>query len=214
MTSFQDTGSAPDTPGWTLCDPRPIQAENPYTFFTPTPQNIDALQPGDLVKLIFEGTGRDAEFVERMWVVFDGREGDICTGRLANEPYDLSTLKLHQTIEFAPHHIIVIHEPRVCDPERDAFEGAMFARCRVDPAILSGKARIDRLERRERRDVDGVAQPDSGWHILADQPCSEDDTQFVAVGVVLNLDDSILSHLRAPVGTALSRQDDGTFQPT
>lgn len=39
---------------YTLDDPRPIAEGAPYTFYLPSTEEIAAVGPGDLVKLLFE----------------------------------------------------------------------------------------------------------------------------------------------------------------
>lgn len=201
--------------GWTLLDPRPRKQDSPYTFFTPTPAQIAAIEPGDTVKMMFESLNPRDPVVERMWVIFDGRDAEGCFGRLDNVPVALRGLALGDPVRFEDHHVISLGEPRAGDPEGDAFEARMFTRARVAPELIDGTARIGRAERHAPRGVDGVAQPDGGWHIYAEGlPRRDADAlEFVAIGVVLNRDDSLLPHLDAPEGTVLIRAEDGALRP-
>ena len=197
-------GGAPRGPGWTILDPRPVRAAHPYTFFVPSEDEIAALQPGDLVKMTFEGP----EGGERMWVIFGGRDSAGCFGTLDNQPLSIPGLGLGDQIRFQDFNIISVMETRFPNP--DALERLAFTRCRVDPAVLAEGGVIMRAERAAPEDVEGVHSPDSGWHFYGslDGGPPRDKMQFLALGVVLNKDDSILPMLDAPAGTLARRDGD------
>ena len=194
--------------GWRLWDPRATAAENPYTFFTPPKAEIQALEPGDLVKLTFEATGPGAQATERMWVEWQGQTEAGNFGRLDNQPFDIPGLNLNDHIEFQDFHIVSKWAFKFEDPETDQFEAAMFARARVSPDILSGKSKIHKAERLEPRNQPGIDFPDTGWHFYATNSAANNDMEFVAIGVILNQDASVLPHLKSPLGTVLYRNPD------
>ena len=62
-------------------DPRPIAAGAPYTYYLPSENELLALMPGDLVKLLFRSIPRGPKFaVERMWVIITAADGDVLQG--------------------------------------------------------------------------------------------------------------------------------------
>ena len=73
-----------DLDGWCLEDGEALHREAPDTFWLPALERREALQPGDLVKLIFRiSVDGDEEpvAVERMWVLVRGRVGEHYFGR-------------------------------------------------------------------------------------------------------------------------------------
>lgn len=212
-------------PGYTLRDPRPAAQENPYTFFLPTAEEITEIGPGHLVKLIFVATPPDREYgAERMWVEVTVRDGDDLTGTLDNEPADIPGLTCGDVIHFKAHHIISVFWE---DPDQKARAAAaaagqdrFFERCFVDDAVIDGRARVQFLYREAPEHAPDDKFPDSGWRIRADVEALSDEEyenpscSYVAIGVVLNQDDTIRDHLDAPVGSAFFREDDGCFHPT
>ncbi len=205
-----ENGPNLDVSAWQLIDPRPIQQENPYTFFVPSDAEKAALVPGDLVKLMFRSLSPH-NGTERMWVTFQGRDEVGAFGQLDNQPLDIPGLTAGDIIRFQDHHIVSVWEPKVDDI---SHEDRMFARCHVDPRILNGGARIGRIERRSawrtwrpwRKD----RWPDTGWYIYANdntRPRSR-DMRYVAIGVVLNQDDSIRPYLSAAPGSRMIRDGD------
>lgn len=200
-------GRSPRPPGrWQLIDPRPIRKEAPFTFFVPSDAEKAALQPGDTVKLMFEAL-EEGEATERMWVTFEGRDADGMFGKLDNQPVGISGLALHDPVRFQDFHIVSVLNPRCTTGEEQAEEDRYFARCRVERAIIEGRARVALAERHDRQDVAQVKFPDTGWRFYStDTPDMQlDDMNFVAVGVVLNKDASLLDVLHLPVGTVVRR---------
>lgn len=74
----------------------------PRTFHIPTVSTIEALGPGDTVKLLFQDSDGGCE--ERMWVIVTKRDGDEWEGTLDNDPIDL-LLEHGQIIHFQTRHI-------------------------------------------------------------------------------------------------------------
>lgn len=78
---------------YTIDDSRPIAQEAHYSFFLPTENQLLALQPRDLAKLIFRSHPAGWEWgVERMWVTITATDGDTMTGTLENIPADVPQL--------------------------------------------------------------------------------------------------------------------------
>jgi uncharacterized protein YegJ (DUF2314 family) len=79
--------------------------KHPDTFEIPTELDITFLEVEDYVKLCFEEEGRASE---RMWVTITKIDEDNFTGTLDNEPFELKSVKLGDTINFKAKNIIGI----------------------------------------------------------------------------------------------------------
>ncbi len=76
--------------GWCLEDGEARHREATETFWLPDVQRREALQPGDLAKLVFRisvKNGDEPFAVERMWVLVRERIGQHYLGVLDNAPY-------------------------------------------------------------------------------------------------------------------------------
>ncbi|HSF91758.1 MAG TPA: DUF2185 domain-containing protein [Paracoccaceae bacterium] len=204
-----------------LLDPRPIRQENPYTFFVPTEEELAEIRPGQSVKLMFRAIPPSDHYgAERMWVQVTSCDADEFIGTLDNDPTDIPGLKDGDIVQFKRHHIIGViwddpkHKTRFAD-DLDRW----FARCFVDPAVLEGRARVGLLYREapEHRETDKY--PDTGWRIradvdqLSDEEYNDDTVSYVAIGKVLNRDDSFLHLLDSPIGSAFLRHKGDRFEP-
>lgn len=196
-------------------DPRPVAAAHPYTFFVPAPAEIDRLRPGHVAKLMFRGLPEGN--VERMWVQIERQEPNVWVGKLDNIPLDLPQLKLGNTIRFQPWQIIQISGDEVGG---ETVDREYWERCLVDPLILSGEARVLCLKRAEPEPDEGDKYPDSGWRFYGREVAlpngetnSELEMEYLAMGVVLNKDDSWLHLIDEPVGSAFRRNaNTGEFE--
>lgn len=199
-------------PGYALVDPRPIAAEAPYTFFLPTQEQLAALGEGDLVKLIFEQDLPGEEWVaERMWVrIITVREDDL-TGVLESLPDELP-LQAGDEVQFSRYHVTAIYwlDPASAPPTGGYRQ--YWEKCLVDACVLDGSEPVEYIYR-ETPSMGGEddAFPDSGWRIRARRGNASDteiegrEVQYVALGTVLNWDDSWLQLIDAPVGSAYKR---------
>jgi hypothetical protein len=94
----------------------------PGTFYMPEEEERQALNQGDIVKLIFiikvpedpedpEDPDDDGTFGERMWVIVTGRSGPYFTGFLNNVPVtsdEQNNLHIEDEVIFLPEHVIDI----------------------------------------------------------------------------------------------------------
>jgi hypothetical protein len=202
---------------YVLLDPRPIAKEAPYTFFLPPPQWVAAVKPGDKVYLDFEAVPRRTKWEsERMWVVVSERNGDHLVGVLDHEPDDMPGVSKGEVVAFETWHILQID---LADPEANARlpDGTReyWERCLVDQAVIDGELQVEYIYR-EAPDPDRANDdvPDSGWRIRGDmRDCTDDEigaraAAYVALGAVLNQDDSWLHLIDEPVGAAFERDFD------
>ncbi len=104
-----------DEEGWELDDGEVIAAAHPDTFWLPPLEQREALQPGQLVKLIFrilvaDEAGNEEMHVERMWVIVTRRDGNLYTGELDNQPYCTDEMNPGLPVAFEARHVINIHD--------------------------------------------------------------------------------------------------------
>jgi hypothetical protein len=94
---------------WRLGDGVECHLASPDTFWIPASAELDTLQPGDLVKLMFEVTGPTHAFPaagERMWAEITEIRGDKLQAKLANQPVMFGHLAVGRAIKFSRRHII------------------------------------------------------------------------------------------------------------
>ena len=205
-------------PPYFISDPQLIALEAPYTFFMPCETELMAIGVGDLVKLCFEWTMPTENYsAERMWVTVIEAHGDELYGTLDNEPFE-KHLVVGAKVSFQRHQSIDIiwaqpdRTPKVLNPRRTYWE-----RCLVDDDVLNQRAKVRYLYR-EAPDLAAPDDeyPDSGWRIRGPMAYAKgvDTTEahYVALGAVLNQDDSWLDLVDEPIGSEFSRgADEGRF---
>lgn len=204
---------------YVIDDPRPIAKDSPYTFFLPQPAAINVLRPNDIVKLMF--TGSTCGFnngTERMWVIIDQISDDNFTGRLDNDPLWLDQLKAGDQVRFEKHHIL---DWGLTEDSDDRLKNLpvessrqYWNRCYVDDRIIYGSRKPTHIQRDvpnepTKEDVEKGHQ-DSGWWISSWQEedntagyrFNADNISYVALGAVLNEDDSWLHLIDSPPKSA------------
>lgn len=198
---------------YTIDDPRPIAENAPYTFFLPTENELLALRPGDLVKLIFRSHPRGWKWdAERMWVILSTVDGELLRGVLENVPYDIPHLKAGAQILCRASDVIALRWDNKRPTPPPSARREYWDRCMVDTCVIEGTSAVDYLYR-EKPDMaqEGDAFPDIGWRIrgtnegIAEDERNGDAPQYVALGVVLNRDDSWLSLIDEPEGSRFIR---------
>ncbi|PPG98304.1 hypothetical protein C5C00_03895 [Rathayibacter rathayi] len=95
---------------WTLGDGRARHQKHPDSFWAPSDAELELLEPGDVVKLMFECKGRrtyglDGCSGERMWVVVTAIDGERFEGTLSNQPAVWNHLEYGDKIKFSAKHI-------------------------------------------------------------------------------------------------------------
>ncbi|MEH7356141.1 DUF2185 domain-containing protein [Neobacillus drentensis] len=193
---------------WYLDNVYELNKESPYTFYVPSSEVLDKLKVGDLVKLIFVTKEEEDDGFrgERMWVEITQINGEKFVGKLDNEPYRLP-LKSGDEISFGVENI--------CDTEHEDPTSSNWDFYFDTKVIVSD----DVLEKREfnfmlRDNPNG--EDDSGWSILSgyeddDFLSDSENFQIISIGVILNIDDSILGFIQEPPLCAFERNDEGEF---
>jgi hypothetical protein len=83
----------------------------PRTFLKPSPKEIESLQIGMLVRLIFilEKALKNGCRAERMWVKITNIKNDKFTGVIDNDPYYLKSIKRGDVILFDAFNIATVY---------------------------------------------------------------------------------------------------------
>lgn len=92
--------------GWKLRSGVKQNRLHPTSFWIPSDAEKDAIEPGSVVKLMFE---QSDGWGERMWVIVDKVGRRRITGYLDNDPLDFPRLYPGRKIRFRREHIIDIH---------------------------------------------------------------------------------------------------------
>lgn len=201
-------------------DPRPVAAASPYTFWLPPAEHLEALRPGDLVKVIVRPHPCDRTFdAERMWFSVQKIEGDDIFATLVNVPTDMPQLKVGAELRLHKAQVVDIDWADGREQPPSVPQKCYWDRCLVDSCIVDGSSLVDFLYREEPdMGAEGEHYPDSGWRIRgSDEKIAEDEAsgrapQYVALGLVLNRDDRWLDLIDAPVGSAFRWSDiEGCF---
>ena len=206
---------------YTLDDPRPVAKEAPYTFYLPSKVLQDSVAPGDCVQLSFTGYPPGLVYGggERMWVDVVFVAEDFVTGHLANIPYDMPQLKRGDVVKFQPFQIIDFDTKRelpVESPQKQYWD-----RCLVDQCVLDREQPVYYIYREEPDMAqEGDKYPDSGWRIrgdyrdITDEELEARKAQYIALGKVLNADDSWIHLIDSPVGSAFMKNfETGVYEP-
>ena len=193
---------------WSLENIYKRNKEAPYTFYIPSEEVTSILSIGDIVKLIFVGETENEDCAgERMWVEIIHRNEENFKGVLTNEPYYLKELKAGQEVSFQAKHI--------CDTE---FEDPTASKWDYyfDTKIIVSDDVLDRGEFNfVLRDFPNSEQ-DSGWTFFSGYEDDSfinnpDNLQCISIGVILNIDDSILSFIDEPPLCAFERNSNSEF---
>ncbi|MFJ7973691.1 DUF2185 domain-containing protein [Psychrobacillus sp. NPDC096389] len=188
---------------WYLDNVYERNKESPYTFYVPSKQVIDMLNVGDIVKLIFVATKNEEYAGERMWVEISYRQGNYFKGMLTNEPLNFKNLKYGQEITFQTEHIC---DTEYEDPTSSEWDYYFDAKIIVSNDVLERKE-FNFMLRDHAKD-----EQDTGWSVLSGYEDDEflnnpDNLQYISIGVILNIDDSILSFIEEPPLCAYERND-------
>ncbi len=142
--------------------------ENPRTFLIPDKEEIDELEVGDLVKLIFfmNELAEDGCEAERMWVTITEHQGNDFKGVLDNTPFYIKSIREGDIINFKSQHIATIYGGE-CSFNEEQF------------ALISNRALENREINYAFRTDDIDNDEDSGWQLFFgdedDEYCNDSD---------------------------------------
>lgn len=141
--------------GYILEDIIQQNKKHPRHFMKPSEQEINSLQPGDMVKLIFlfHQTLENGCNGERMWVIIDSIKGDNFVGILDNDPCFLTTIKAGDKIEFQARNIASLITPA---PDVDFEKFAIITKRAFEKREINYLIRNDDL----------CDEKDSGWQLF------------------------------------------------
>ena len=201
-----------------------LHAQARYTFFLPHAWLIGAIQVGDLAKIGFEYDPPGEKYAaERMWVQVDRIDGASYSGHLVNQPDEPTTnLTYGDKVSFARENVLdvlLVDQRGLPDIKEDRErypdvpeERQYWDRCLVDESVLYDDVPVEFVYREEPDMAqEGDEYPDSGWRIrgkrghASDEEMDERKLGYVAMGAVLNRDDSWLHLIDAPIGSAFMR---------
>jgi len=195
-------------------DPRPIAKNAPYTFYLPNETKLKSIEIGDEVQVIFRSVPIYKIGGERMWINVDKIDGDAFSGILVNQPEDMPQLNKGERVDFFRWQVIDISwkDAGKANSFASELQKQIWDRCMVDQEILNGTARVGYLYR-ETPDLAGENDkyPDSGWRIRADERDLTDEEfdnpkpAYIAIGKVLNEDDSWLHLIDSEIETRFLR---------
>ena len=210
---------------WWINDPQPISLSAPYTFYLPPDDYLAAIDKGDIVKLVFEGKPISKEYgAERMWVIVTKREGDSFEGRLDNDPFDMPQIKSGELVRFTISDIIDIDWTE-SDLSRKGLRPVQsreyWDRCYVDDCVINDGVPVQYLYREAPDKIGDDQFPDSGWRFrghrtqMTQEDYDNPKASYIAIGKVLNADDSWVHLIDSPMGSSYFKNDEtGEFEPT
>lgn len=196
---------------WQVVSGEERQREAPYTYFLPHPDHIAALLVGDMVKLLFEYEGEVEKYGgERMWVSVDRIDGATFEGQLLSEPCE-NHIATGDIVRFRSEDILDFRYEgdRIVPDVPSSRE--YWERCLVDECVLYDGVLVEYIYREEPEAGENDDFPDSGWRVrgqqetLSDEEMDKRQVAYVALGAVLNRDDSWLHLIDAPIGCAFMR---------
>lgn len=201
---------------WYLDNARDIAKENPYTFYVPSDELIKMLEVGHAVQLIFVNDARtetDTMRAERMWVEITHINGKDFIGKLDNKPRENKYLNLGDEIHFKDYHIMSVYGDELNDPV-PSLATQYWDKCWTTRAIIDKTAPIGYICRTEP-----CGDEDSGWQILSGGESDEyiddpNNIQYLALGVILNIDDSFIHLLSSDISTAFEKDEQGEWVET
>jgi hypothetical protein len=205
-----------------VLDPRPIAASAPYTFFLPHDDVIAAISQGDLVQATIRSIPPSDQYdAERMWVRVKSTTPEWLEGKLESQPVDMPNLPVGATIRLRRSYVIsvILDDPGRTSPAARHQQRDYRARCLVDQCVINGELKVGYLYREVPEPTkDGQKFPDSGWRIRGDmrgtsiEELAQRKAAFVALGAVLNRDDSWLHLIDEPVGARFEKDfENGLF---
>lgn len=211
-------------PDYEIVDPRPVAASARYTYFLPPAERVAAVGVGDLVQVTVRAVPPSKKWdAERIWIKVLAADSEWLEGTLDSLADDMPPLPLGTIMRIPRTHVINVDFD---DPAKDkAFPSSnreFWERCVVDQAVLDGSLLVHFVYREAPELTQETDRfPDSGWRIRADmRGVTEEDLakrefEYVALGAVLNAEDSWIHLIDAPIGSAFIRNfETGEYEPS
>jgi hypothetical protein len=200
---------------WKLIDAEKKAKKYPYTFAKPSKKVLAKLKVGDCVKLAFDfdSSRKSDPAGERMIVEIIQINGEEYIGKLKDEPVFIHDLFQDSLIPFKMKNIFD-HDLGIIEP---SLVEKYLPRCIVSNKILNKNEPVGFLYRIKPSDPCSSVFGDSGWIILTGNESKEElktnaNFNCVSLGAVLNVDDSFIDFLEAPVGSSYKRSENGKFE--
>jgi hypothetical protein len=132
-----------------------LSKKSPRTFLIPSIEEIEKIEMGTLVKLIFvmEKALKNGCRAERMWVKVKSIKDGVYTGVVDNDPYYLKTIKSGDIITFRAENIACIYGG---NPNFDEKLFAIITKKALENRQINWVVRTD--------DIDN--EQDSGWQLF------------------------------------------------
>lgn len=190
---------------WGLLDAEAQHRAFPDAFPIPTRTEREALQPGDMVKMVFvldppPASGPNAE---RMWVEVRSIDEGAYEGRLTNDPSVITDLQAGTFLAFGPEHVAGI----ALQHEEVAFDVA-------SQAVVSRRALARSGPPGWVGHDDPVDPVDSGWTVAAgDEPGDyfsgdpAESTRGVTLGELVQRYPALVEVFQAGAGEWVYRPD-------
>lgn len=160
-----------------------------------------------------------------MWVNVFKRDNKALEGFLNNDPFDMPYLKAGASISFFDYHIMGIDwgnsrtSAILANLSKQKIK-QNWERCLVDACVVNDGIQVQYIYREEpNMGSEDDKYPDSGWRIrgdvssMTDEQYENEKPLYVALGKVLNSDDSFVHLLdSAPGSRFFKNTDTGVFE--
>jgi hypothetical protein len=202
----------------------PLAEKYPYTFGLPNEECLKAIGEGDTVSVMvywLERPKKPCHFYGGEIVQFEvlSSTPDYIVGRM-KMPFDWPTSDSDVVLKFGKWAVVDVNfADAEYQPLAELPQKKYRACCLIDTAARHRKGKIRHIFRDEPKrwkdDKDNSEYPDSGWRISGDSsPLCSAEVEYESLCWALNWDDSWLSHIDAPVGSAFKKDENtGLFMP-
>ncbi len=194
----------------------------PYTYRLPDAALVEAVCEGDLIKATIRSVPASEKYeAERMWVLITSAQPEWLQGTLESQPLDMPELAQGTIIRLPRSHVIdvILRDHKRAPPPSEPPQRDHWARCLVDQSVLDGDLKVGYIYRETpdmTKESDKFA--DSGWRVRGDmrgkliEEVGFRKVDYVALGAVLNKDDSWLHLIDEPVGARFEKDfEKGVF---
>lgn len=199
---------------WELLSGYEKNKAKPYTYYIPSKWVIGKLEIGHKVKLLFEGKTYDGEAqIEKMWVEITEQANGVYKGNLLDQPVMLEGLFRGTQVTFEVEHII---DTELQDNTLKKWDYYFDNRILVSQDVLDRKEYNIFVKSKVSKAIEGKLI-DTGCIVLSGYENKEyledvNNFQFIAIGVILNIDNSILKYVDKNPRSLYIRDKEGNFK--